>query len=687
MTSVLQSSVATSAITHVETEHARLRRKQRGIDKKDLQAAKKHGKRCVFPLYRSPKGNMIYQYNYEGIIYKVDSKTGEEITAYANPLPLKKIKNAHGADLPDPRKWTSNTVFVVDTSGSMKESDMWGTRNRLDSVWVCLALDFIAYRLESGTACSTDVISVVLMGDSSSILIQEMPTTWELYNQIVDIYSNPARRIPPRSHGNYVPALRAAEELLRTNTSPSCAAALFFLSDGKPSDTGNKTQLIEESVRSLAEKFGRRLTFTAVGIGDLENFDTLNDMVEVAWDYGVQAEFRLPSFTSSSLGEVFTSSAQSLTTTQTEMTDLGSLKQHRIRDVARESRTKANQEIAHVNLDEFWLYPIAKVRRLHYQEWFVDRQKYYRWEDADLESIHTKYVAMNKKAFGEGAERFAYRFYEVAEDRKTILGQPMVAKESRLVLEGGEKERDKFVRTFVQTQQLARRLAEEFNKKLDRLHRVSNDTPRIVFLDCSVYELHDKILGKQSVLVEEKLDHNSWHKWNANNGYVEGMTKAPSFSFEAMKSAMDHLAKLDNLGIIEEDEDEEDSDDDSEQPSGIASKIAPRKFSPGEVAQAFSHFSYWASGRKRLVCDLQGVYDKEQNLLKFSDPVIHYHNHRREDRKGVHGRTDRGRKGMALFFDTHQEQCGYLCRLVNGGFHRPNTSNRVHSHRQGSSSR
>ena len=677
---LIQSSVPTSAITHIQTEHARQRRLQRGIDKKDLQSAKKHGN--VRLHYRC---NHILIYDYKDIEYWVDINTGKELTTFAKPLTLKPVKNIAPritAASQDPRKWTSNTVFVVDTSGSMREADVWGTRNRLDAVWVSLALDYIAHRLETGTAGSTDMISVVLMGDSSTVLIKEQPTSWELYNQIVDVYSK--KKVPPRSHGNYAPSLEQAKELLLSNTNASCAAALLFLSDGKPSDLGDKKQIIEDSVRSLSEKFGRRLTFTAVGIGDLENFDTLNQMVEVAWDYGVQAEFRLPSFTSSSIGEVFTSSAQSLTTTQTEMTDLGTLKQRPLRDVARESRTRANQEITEVNLHEFFVYPISKVRRLRYKEWYDDDySKRYSYAETDLECKETKYVALNKKAFGEGAERFAFRFYEIAEDRKTIIGKVMVAKESRLVLEGGEKERDKFVRTFCQTQQLARRLAQEFNDKLDRLRRVDKNTPRISFLDCSVYELDDVNLGKQSVLVEEKLDHNAWYKWNANNGYVEGMKKAPTFSFEAMRSAMDHLSKLESLDIIEEDEeDEEESEDENEGsgPSNGRCEVTPVKFSPGEVAQAFSHFSYWASGRKRLVCDLQGVFDEKENLLKFSDPVIHYYNQYREDRRGIHGRTDRGRKGMALFFDTHKDHCGHLCRLVNGGFRRPRGRHYSHHH-------
>jgi hypothetical protein len=279
------------------------------------------------------------------------------------------------------------------------------------------------------------------------------------------------------------------------------------------------------------------------------------------------------------------------------------------------------------------------------------------------------FVAVNKAAFGEGAERFAYRFFEVGADGECVLGQALVAKESRLVLEGGQRGREKFVKTFCQTQQLARRIAEEFNTKLDELHRVDRATPRVTFLDCSVYELDDKNIGKQSVLVEEKLDHNKWHKWNANNGYVEGMESAPKFTFEAMRSAMDHLTKIDlgAGGAIEEGEEDEDSTE-SDDNEGGCSKVLPIKFTPSQVAQAFSHFSYWATGRKRLICDLQGVFDETENVLKFSDPVMHYHDHRRLERRNVHGRTDRGKNGMAMFFQTHKDECGHLCRLVNGGF-------------------
>jgi hypothetical protein len=286
-----------------------------------------------------------------------------------------------------------------------------------------------------------------------------------------------------------------------------------------------------------------------------------------------------------------------------------------------------------------------------------------------------QYVALNKKAFGEGAERYAFRFFEVGEDGKTVVGKPLVAKESRLVLDGGERGRDRFVQNFCRTQQLARRIADEFNKKLDSLYRVDRNTPRVAFLDCSVYELDDINLGKQSVLVEDKIDHLLWHKWNMNNGFIEGMQEAPDFTYDKMKAALDHLSKIDLhvgqdenplgdlVAICEGDEDE--SEEESSADEGALPAV---QFSASEVAQAFSHFSYLATGRKRLICDLQGVFDQKNNMLRFTDPVIHYYNHYNQKQENVHGRTDRGRKGMAMFFATHKECCGYLCRLVTGGF-------------------
>ena len=307
------------------------------------------------------------------------------------------------------------------------------------------------------------------------------------------------------------------------------------------------------------------------------------------------------------------------------------------------------------------------------------------YETIPLQHPDARYVAMSKGPFGEGAEPFAYRFYELAADRKTIVGRPLVAKESRMVLDtkGGTTEneaRKQFVRKFVMTQQIARRLAVKFNDKLMTHRRIHTGTPQISFLDCSIYELDDKRTGKASVLVENKLDHNKWYKWNSNNGMVNG-TKTPIatsskvrkdvlFSHVLTNKVNPKVANFD-LNMIEEGSEEEDDDDDEEECIGRYGGVTASKilFTPSQVAQAFSHFSYLQSDRKRLVCDLQGVYDEGKNLLQFSDPVIHYYNPQRENRRCVHGRTDRGWNGIRDFFTTHScvEQ-DHLCQMLTRGF-------------------
>jgi Mg-chelatase subunit ChlD len=688
------STVLSKTLSFVETEHARLRRKQRGIDKKDLKAAIRFGK-CEPQLWgkNRKKDPNVVRYTYNDFVYIVNKQSGKEVTCYAVPLKLtpvplpNRMKTYHNQAVHkvknDLDSWTSNTVLVIDTSGSMKTSDIWGSRNRLQSVWLSVALDYLACRLESGGASFTDVVSVVTLGDTPTVLFEEVPTTWVLFNQIVHMYTS--NKVPPSGDGNFLPSLTKAEELLLRNSNASCAAALLFLSDGAPSDKGkNNKQSIIEKVESLAKQFGRRLTFTTIGIGDKDDFHMLQEMADAAKDFGAIADFKLPSMTSSSLGEAFTSVATSLTTSQTEMTDLGTSKQRKVRNVFRESRSKASLALTTVSDDDFFFYSAKRATRKVYCEYLRQNgKKDVSYKVVPLQHANAKYVAFAKGPFGEGAERFAYRFFEVAGDGKTILGIPLVAKESRMVLEemgvADEKARKEFVRTFCTTQQLARGVAEKFNKKLMSNPRIHKNTPQISFLDCSIYELDDDTLGTLSVLVEKKLDHTKWFKWNSNNGCVNGVRKvsqsngsSPSYANvtgRGINEIATNTMTLDLNKIEEGSEEEEESDEESTKENTQAII-----YTPSQVAQAFSHFTYIFSdrNRKRLVCDLQGVFNEELNLLEFSDPVIHYYNSDRSERKGVHGRTDRGRKGFEDFFATHicKEQDG-LCQLVTRGFRHP----------------
>jgi Alpha-kinase family len=258
-----------------------------------------------------------------------------------------------------------------------------------------------------------------------------------------------------------------------------------------------------------------------------------------------------------------------------------------------------------------------------------------------------------------------------------------------MVLEGENesadgKARKKFVQTFCETQQIARRFAIQFNDKMKSNRRIHQNTPRVSFLDCSIYELEDTKVGRLSVLVENRLDENRWFKWNSNNGTVNGMRtmrrcNKASLTQQNKASRINSIAAnivaFNQLDIIAEESDEEEGmivddqakiRDDEKILNGDVESIL---FTPSQVAQAFSHFTYCASNRKRLVCDLQGVFDEGMNEVQFSDPVIHYYDTKLDHRSNVHGRTDRGRKGMDDFFSSHccRDQ-GYLCQLVSRGF-------------------
>lgn len=136
------------------------------------------------------------------------------------------------------------------------------------------------------------------------------------------------------------------------------------------------------------------------------------------------------------------------------------------------------------------------------------------YEKVGLHHQLAQYVAVKKKCFGQGSERFAFQFYEVSADNCTVVGKAFTAKESCYTLSGYA---DKFARNFCTAQIFTRRIAEEFNQKLDSLIRLSKSTPRMHVLDCSIYHV-SLASGTRSLLVEERLDHMKWMKWNSNVG-------------------------------------------------------------------------------------------------------------------------------------------------------------------------
>jgi len=187
----------------------------------------------------------------------------------------------------DPTSWTSHTVVVVDQSGSMRKTDVGCGVTRSDAVWLSLAIDFVAHNLADRTATATDVVSVVAMNQISTLLIDRQPHDWLLFNAVVGLL----RSQEPFFDGNYVPALEMAEELLLQNAGGQCALALFFLSDGRPSDIGRR-DVLDFTVECIASRFGRRLSVVFVGFaGDDDEFCILADMASRAEIYGTRSSF------------------------------------------------------------------------------------------------------------------------------------------------------------------------------------------------------------------------------------------------------------------------------------------------------------------------------------------------------------------------------------------------------------
>jgi hypothetical protein len=153
-------------------------------------------------------------------------------------------------------------------------------------------------------------------------------------------------------------------------------------------------------------------------------------------------------------------------------------------------------------------------------------------------------------------------------------------------------------------------------------------------------------------LVERMLEPRKYKKWNGNAGFVA--------DGRGGTAPMPLLGRRPLADIVEGDSEEEEADESETPPLSPRSKPLAAVHAV-DVILAFSHFSFWFSKRKFLVCDLQGELDETRSPQTFflTDPVIHYAS---RHRTAVYGRTDHGRKGIANFFDTHV--CNAVCKAL-----------------------
>ena len=518
---------STSLVEILSSVHGR-QRQERLINMRDLKAAVKYGKKEANVSWQGIKN---CKYTFAGIVFITDETSTCEITSWVLPafgfdVPLVHITEGMHREhtdavraLQDKSMWTSHTVIVVDQSGSMRKTDVEGGATRSDAVWITLALTWVQDEIFAGTRTSTDVLSVVSMRNNSELIVDAEPVDWLLFNKLIAFL----RTSMPGEHGNYVQAINLADKCLMRNTVGSCALALLFSSDGKPSEKYKKLptatkmhlELYEESekramliealddareqeiagrIGALASRFGRRLTVGNIGFAaPSEEFSTLQAMTDACAAYQCQASFHKPTLTAQLLHSILTGLSSTLTNTKTDLTAIGGSKQRTVRDVRRESQFQVTEETV-VTEQDWWSYSREDI--IVRQVWGGGRRR--GWSKTK-KLIHPDAdgVAMRNQIFGEGAERIVSKFREFDVAGK-FVGPWMVAKQNRFIDDENDEDHAQFHRSFCSTQQTAGRIALKFNERLATIPGVTSSTPRIKFLDCQVYLIYDANLARRN---------------------------------------------------------------------------------------------------------------------------------------------------------------------------------------------
>ena len=173
----MKVELATSYIEVISSIHGNQRRAERSIEKRDLQAAVKHGTREI----QHCNGEIRYKYTFAGIVYITDQTSRHEITSYMLPLTIKlalvldndkyQYKAAKQRIARDPSLIKTHSVFVIDCSGSMRKSDVQGHKSRSDAVKYAIATEFIAKRLHNPESNVTpfDVVTIIEMRTDAKV--------------------------------------------------------------------------------------------------------------------------------------------------------------------------------------------------------------------------------------------------------------------------------------------------------------------------------------------------------------------------------------------------------------------------------------------------------------------------------------------------------------------------------------
>lgn len=513
--------------------------------------------------------------------------------------------------------------------------------------------------------------------------------TWVFYN----LFIQQPKQSNSNEHGNYIPSLDLAMQVLEMDDHDHLSLYLMFLSDGRPSDLVlskiNKgyprvtMSDIFKRASAISKRFKKRLSFGTVGFGTpIDDFTVLHTMAQRMSRGGAVGTFHRSNL--KKMGSLATSLANmssTLTKTRTLLSMIQGetrIERHIIISNFKKNIVTPPRSWETITVRENMLYCLQLT-----QSNCTDGKAKLEWKRRPLLNARAAGIAYNNHPFGKGAERLVYQLQEIDASGK-FVGAPLVGKDSKFDNSGDSTA---FHYVFCKTQMVAADLAKTFNQKLDISPQIGEMVPRIKFLECFVYCFFDEDYAEYGYLVEKQLDDTQYRKWNDNQGGVRGQRDNPvrrtlEFKVDARKM-LKSLKPIIQDTIMEEDEDEENSEDETSTFRDVdvyemrrrlknlqLSKKASVNLLPilnEDVPQAFTHFTHNWTKREKMVCDLQGVLDTScvPPVFEFTDPVIHYKS--KSGRTRVFGRTDHGLKGMHEFFKTHK--CNNVCQAL--GLHLP----------------
>ncbi|KAG2450987.1 hypothetical protein HYH02_004259 [Chlamydomonas schloesseri] len=701
------TTVPTSAISFVSHAHGRQRRQERSIEKRQLQQAIKYGVKSRANPGRD--GRPRWKYTYQGIVYVTDESSRHEVTCWKEGaqqqeqqqqqlLRQQALQPAAIVAWPPPYHAAGSTsaaaaaschvVVVVDASGSMRKHDVPGAKgcvSRISAVYDCVARDLVAPQLQLGQAVGA-TMSLIEMRDTAAVCISRQ----RFGDGLLLMVKHAAARAEARSHGNYLPALRAAAQDFAGIDTSRTRLFLVFLSDGAPSDHTFTRRMNPEAVRAACVDAVRRLGMAAGGSDRVavhtvafgppgEDFAVLQEMARASR----LGSFQKQGLSALQLRTAFSTISSSLSSL---LTDLGTSssggyggggggRSATLRPAVVPTTARLDyDEGAWIRADDGWLLYMGAtlVSRVRYNA--LGQQL------APSRSLRPGAgLAVRQRKFSEGAERAVFQATELfvaSGGYAFAVGPRLVAKQPRY-LEQLTGAMDFQHETFCRVQAEAQDLALKFNQ-----HPAVRQAAwqQVAFLDVVVWRVLDThgVWGTGSrvvdMVVEQELE-GRLIKWNNNNGLVaHDMGGIKEGAAAAAAQVGGRGAPNPVMGAIAEDDEDEYEDDEDEGDGdmysgsgyfggggGVGGRVAGGgdEVRPEHVPQAFSHYTWWATGGTKLVCDLQGTWTADDGFT-LTDPVIHHVRGRK-----LNGATDKGAEGVRNFFRTHT--CNALCRRLGLG--------------------